>query len=415
MAQRYKLTATAVRNKKQRGMFNDGGGLYLRVTPSGTKSWMFRWRDNGRLRDMGLGPADCSNLRTVGASLTNARKAADEARRHVHARRDPKAERDREHAARRAESANTATFEDCVARYIRIHTPGWKSAKHAGQWRSTLETYAYPEIGQLAVRDIDTPHILRILEPIWATKTETATRVRQRIESVLDWAKVQGYCDRENPARWRGHLDKSLPKPRRVRRVRHHPALPYAEMAAFMRELAEHKGVAARCLEFTIYTAARTSESIEACWSEFDLDTGLWTVPPERIKSAREHRVPMSPTAMIVLKGQRGQDAKLVFPGMKEGRSLSNMAMLTLLQDDMGKSVTVHGFRSTFRDFAADCTNYPREIAEAALAHTLKDETEAAYRRSDLFEKRRKLMNVWAKYCTNPTPKVSSLRRQRHA
>lgn len=190
-------------------------------------------------------------------------------------------------------------------------------------------------------------------------------------------------------------------------------ALPYAEMPAFMHELAGRKEVAARCLEFTIYTAARTSEAIDARWSEIDLDAGVWTVPPERIKSGSEHRVPLSLAAIAVLKGQRGRDSELVFPGMKEGRSLSNMAMLELLQGDMGKSVTVHGFRSTFRDFAADCTNYPREIAEAALAHTLKDETETAYRRSDLFDKRRKLMNVWAKHCTKPTLELSSSRGHR--
>ncbi len=413
MTRRHRLTATAIKSKAERGLYSDGAGLYLRVTATGSKSWIFRWRDAGRLRDMGLGPVDCASLRTIGASLTAARDAAAIARAHVNAGRDPIAEREAERAARRAEAANTVTFAECARRYIKGHAPGWKNAKHVGQWRSTLETYAFPEIGRMPVRDVETPHVLRILEPIWATKTETATRVRQRIENVLDWAKVQGYRTGENPARWRGHLDKSLPKPAKVKRVRHHAALPYAEMPAFMRELAELHGTTARCLEFTIYTAARTSESRAARWSEIDLDAAVWTVPAERIKSRREHRVPLSPAAVAILKSQQGHDAEFVFPGIRAGRPLSNMAMLELLQGTMGKPVTVHGFRSTFRDWTADRTNYPGEIAEAALSHKLKDETEAAYLRSDRFEKRRRLMNAWAKHCrTMPAPNVVPMRKR---
>src|SRR5690606_30842059 len=293
--------------------------------------------------DVGLGPVDCATLRTVGASLTGAREAAATARAHVQAGRDPIAERDRERAERRAEAANTATFRECARQYIRIHAPGWKNAKHAAQWAATLETYAYPAIGDLPARDVATAHVLRILEPIWATKTETATRVRQRVEAVLDWAKVQGYRDGENPARWRGHLDKSLPKPGKVKRVRHHPAMPYSEIGAFMRELAAEQGTAARCLEFTIYTAARTSEARAARWSEIDLDAAIWTVPADRIKSRREHRVPLPPAAVAILKRQEGHDPVFVFPGIREGRPLSDMAMLELLQGRMQKPFTVHG------------------------------------------------------------------------
>lgn len=409
-----KLTATAIRNKRKPGMHSDGGGLYLRVTSTGSKSWMFRWRDGKRLRDIGLGPVDCASLRTVGASLTAAREAAAAARAHVHAGRDPKAERERARLALRAESANTLPFAECAAKYIKSHAPSWKSAKHAAQWRSTLKTYAYPEIGHLAARDVETPHVLRILEPIWATKTETATRVRQRIENVLDWAKVQGYRAGENPARWRGHLDKSLPKPGKLRKVKHHAALPVSQMPVFMVELAARQGVSARCLEFTIYTAARTSEATGARWEEIDIKAGIWTVPPERIKADRVHHVPISAPAIRVLLRQQGQDSEFVFPGQKERHPLSNMAMLELLQDEMGKPVTVHGFRSTFKDWARELAKYPDEASELALAHVSTDATRAAYARDELLPMRTRLMRDWAKFCcTKPAANVVPLRRAR--
>ena len=412
---RNKLTPTAIHKTKRAGYHSDGGGLYLRVTRAGTRSWIFRWRDAGRLRDMGLGAVDCASLRTVGASLTAAREAAATARAHVHAGRDPIAERDNERAARRAKSANALTFTECARRYVTAKSAGWKNAKHAEQWRATLESYVYPVIGPMPVRDVETAHVLRILEPIWATKTETATRVRQRIERVLDAAKAWGYRSGDNPARWRGHLENTgLPKPKDLKHVRHHAALPYTDMPAFMRELATYQGTTARCLEFTIYTAARTSESRAARWSEVDVESAVWTIPPERIKSKREHRVPLSPAAVTILKGQQGHNPEFVFPGTRDGRALSNMAMLELLQGTMGKAVTVHGFRSTFRDWAAERTNYQRELAEMALAHALRDKTEAAYMRSDMFEKRGRLMNAWAKYCrTMPARNVVPARGRR--
>jgi integrase len=282
--------------------------------------------------------------------------------------------------------------------------------KHGKQWRSTLTTYVSPVIGDLPVADVEQAHVLAILEPIWASKTETATRIRQRIEAVLDWATARKIRTTSNPARWRGHLDQLLPKPSKIRAVKNHKALPYSQMYEFMSELNEQKSTAARCLEFTILTAARTSEAREAIWKEFDLTAGVWTIPASRIKSEREHRVPLSAAALKIVKGQKGADKTFVFPGAREGRPLSNMAMLELLRRS-GKKFTVHGFRSSFRSWAAECTNIPREVAETALAHRVGDSTEQAYQRGDLLAKRDQLMSAWSNYCnTEPaTGTVTSI------
>lgn len=392
---RLKLTPTAVKRTTKTGYHNDGGGLYLRVTPSGTKSWIFRWRDRAtaRLRDAGLGPAS-------EVPLSTARDRAAGCRKIVEAGGDPIVERNRERLEQRAEAGAATTFGQCAEAYIKAHAPGWTNAKHATQWKNTLKKYASPVIGSLPVQAIGQDHVLRVLEPIWNTKTETASRVRGRIESVLDYARARGLRTGENPARWKGRLDKLLPAPSKVKKVRHHPALPYAKMRPFMTKLARHSGASARCLEFTIATACRTGEVIAAEWSEIDWKAKTWTIPASRMKAGREHRVPLSAAALRALKAQRGKDDVYVFPSPDAEREhLSAWAMLELLKDMDRGDITVHGFRSSFRDWAAETTSFPPDVCEMALAHSIKSETEAAYRRGDLFEKRRQLMSAWAKHC----------------
>jgi integrase len=393
-----KLTALRVDKTKQPGMYGDGGGLYLRVTPDGAKNWVFRFMLNGRARWMGMGP-----LHTV--NLAEARKRAGEHRLRRHDGIDPIEARRTERAQARLDAAKAVTFSQCAEAYIKAHRVGWRNGKHAAQWEATLATYAEPVVGTLSVQAIDTALVLKCLEPIWTEKPETAGRVRGRIEAVLDWAKVRGFRTGENPARWRGHLDKLLPARSKVRRVEHHAALPYGELPGFLVALREQEGIAARALEFTILTAARTGETIFARWSEFDLLDKTWTVPAERMKAGREHRVPLSARALAIIEemqSQRHGDDGFVFPGGKPGKPLSNMAFLMLLRRMERGDLTAHGFRSSFRDWAAERTNVPAEVAEMALAHTISDKTLAAYNRSDLFEKRRRLMQQWATFCTSP-------------
>jgi len=313
---------------------------------------------------------------------------------------DPISERDGLKTADRLAKARSITFDQCAAAFIKSHRKGWRNKKHAEQWQNTLATYCTPVFGSLPVQSVDTGLVIKVLEPIWPEKTETASRVRGRIEKVLDWAKVRGYRDGENPARWRGHLDKLLPKRHDVQKVEHYAALPYVEIGAFLQSVREQEGNAARALELVILTAARTSEVINARWDEIDLDAKVWTIPPERMKSKREHRVPLSDAAVKVLKIMQDRaEGDYVFAGMKPDKPLSNMSLLALIERMGRADLTVHGFRSTFRDWAAETTNFPRDVAEAALAHVLGDKTEAAYRRGDLFEKRRKLMQAWAEQC----------------
>ncbi|MEX2125503.1 MAG: integrase arm-type DNA-binding domain-containing protein [Woeseia sp.] len=389
---RTKLTQTDVKRATEPGLHNDGGGLYLRVTKAGGKSWIFRWRDRAsyKLRDMGLGPVS-----TV--ALSTARDRAKECRAIVEAGGDPIAARRHERAEQRAQAGDAMTFDQCAAAYIKAHAPGWKSAKHAGQWQSTLERFASPVMGSLPVQDVTQGHVLRVLEPIWTTKAETASRLRGRIESVLDYASARGLRTGENPARWKGRLDKLLPKPSKVKRAGHHAALAFAKLPAFMRRLGRRKGTAARALEFTIATATRTSEVIAAEWVEIDWQAKVWTIPAGRMKSGREHRVPLSAAAIRALKAQKGAGDTYIWP-LDDGH-LSAWAMLAVLRR-MGRSdITVHGFRSSFRDWAAETTSFPGDVVEMALAHTIRDKAEAAYRRGDLFDKRRKLMAAWARHC----------------
>jgi integrase len=319
---------------------------------------------------------------------------------------DPLAIKRAKRQQQKLESAKAVTFQACAAKYIAAHRAGWRNAKHAAQWEATLATYAYPVIGTLPVSAVDTAHVTKILEPILATKPETAARVRGRIEAVLDYARTHRWRDGENPARWRGHLENVLPKRSKVRKIEHHAALPWREIASFMTDLGKQEGVAALALRFAILTAARTGEVIGARWSEIDLHQALWTVPEDRMKAAREHRVQLSDDAMAVLREvaklrERSDLDSFVFPGGKAGKSLSNMAMLALLRRMERDDLTAHGFRSTFRDWAAE-TGQPADIAEAALAHVVGDKTVAAYQRGDLLERRRRLMAAWAAVCGRP-------------
>jgi integrase len=388
------------------GLHADGGGLCLQITSAAARSWVYRFMLAGRARAMGLGSFP-------DVSLAEARERAAECRRLRANGIDPIEARDGDRAKARTGAAQSITFKECAERYIESHKAGWRNPKHAAQWTATLASYAHPAFGGLPVQSIDTGLVLKALEPIWSTKTETATRVRGRIESVLDWATARGYRRGENPARWRGHLDNLLPKRSKVAAVEHHAALRYAEVGAFMSALRDQPGVGAKALELVILTAARTGEAIGAQWSEIDLDAAVWTVPGERMKAGREHRVPLSKPAVAILRKMQGASKEFVFPGGKRGRALSNMALTAVLKRMGRDDLTVHGFRSSFRDWAAEQTNFPREIAEAALAHTLKDKVEAAYRRGDAIEKRKKLMTAWAEFCARPATKatVTPIRR----
>src|SRR5262249_7713188 len=305
-------------------------------------------------------------------------------------------------SAKLVEQARVVTFKQCAETYIAAHEAGWRNPKHRQQWRNTLETYVYPVIGDLPVQDIDTPLVLKVLEPIWQDKTATASRIRCRIEIILDWAKFREYRSGENPARWRGHLQLALARPEKIAPHQHHAALPYTAIGELTADLRSRDSTSARCLEFLILTAARTGEVIGATWDEIDLAAKIWTVPAGRMKSNREHRVPLSDRAITILHAvQQRRENDFVFPGRSGG--LSNMSLLAMLRT-LGRSVTAHGFRASFRTWAAEQTNFPREVAEQALAHVIGDKVEAAYRRGDLFEKRRRLMQAWAEFCGKASP-----------
>jgi integrase len=399
-----RLSALAVKRVSSPGMHPDGLGLYLLVGKSGSKSWIYRYRQGGRLRDMGLGP-----LHTV--SLAEAREEALACRKLRREGRDPIEARKAKRAQAQLEAAKAMTFRQCAEAYIAAHEAGWRNPKHAAQWPSTLEANVYPVFGKLSVQSVDVGLVMKAIEPIWTVKPETAGRVRGRIESILDWAATRGYRQGENPARWRGHLENLLPKKTKVRAVEHHAALPFAEIGAFIDLLRKQEGNAARALEFVILTAARTGEVIGATWSEIDLAGRLWTVPAQRMKSGREHRVPLNAAAIAILEGMRMQGApasgtSFVFAGLRAGQPLSNMAMPMLLRRMGRGEITVHGFRSTFRDWAADLTDFPGELAELALAHAVGDKVEAAYRRGDGLRKRYELMKAWSEFSGTPAARA---------
>ncbi|WP_163560923.1 site-specific integrase [Halomonas sp. NO4] len=377
------------------GKHEDGGGLRLVVSGGGAKKWVLRFTLKGKRREMGLGSFPDTGL-------ADARRKAEHYRRLAKDGTDPIQARDVEQ-----QENSTPTFTSCAARYIQSHRRSWRNAKHARQWVSTLKTYARPAIGHMPVDEIDTQDIVSILNPIWASKTETAKRVQGRIENVLDYAAAHKYRDESNPARWRGHLDKLLAKPSRVKNVSHHPAMPYDEVAAFIAELQGYTSISSKALQFLILTATRTSEVLRTEWPEIDLKNATWTIPAERMKARREHRVPLSTQAVSLLSDlPRVQGNPYVFPGARLGRPLSNMAMLQLMRG-MGYGVggnrgdyVPHGFRSSFRDWSGEVSSYPRDVAEMALAHTIENKVEAAYRRGDLFEKRRSMMQDWSDFIT---------------
>ena len=390
------LTARQVQSMKTPGLFADGGGLYLQITQTGAKTWIYRFQLAGRRRDMGLGPLAV-------LSLVDARQKALECRTLVQEGIDPIERRTQQDAAAALEAAKAITFREVATAMIEAKRPGWSNPKHAAQWTSTLETYAYPMLGHLPVGGIDTDLVLRCLEAIWKDKTETASRLRGRIEAVLDYAKERGYRAGENPARWKGHLDHLLPSKSSVAKVEHHASLPYADMPAFWPRLQVQDGMGARALEFTILTAARTGEVLGATWDEIDLDARIWTVTAVRMKAGREHRVPLSDPAVALLRKLSAvRRGAYVFPGQRKDHPLSNMVMKMMLRR-MQVEVTAHGFRSTFRTWAAEKTGVAHEVAEAALAHTQGDKVVAAYQRGDLFEKRRALMVAWAAFCEGKT------------
>lgn len=380
-----KLSARGVATISKAGRHGDGGGLYLVVDKSGAKRWVFLYRRGGILREMGLG-----GLKAV--TLARAREVAAEARANLQAGVDPI-------SAKRSSPTLAPTFGDAADDFIDAMKPQFRNAKHIAQWEMTLKDYAAP-LRPKPVNEITTADVLDVLKPIWLTKSETASRLRGRIERVLDAAKAKGHRSGENPALWRGHLDKLLPKRRKLSRG-HHAAMRYEEVPAFIGALRERAAVAARALEFTILTAARSGETFGAKWREIDLGAAIWIIPKDRMKAAREHRVPLSPRAVAILKemAQIGTDPDAyAFPGQKRGKPLSVMAMDMILRR-MKAPITVHGFRSSFRDWCGEESTFPRELAEAALAHVVGDETERAYRRGDALEKRRKLMVAWANYC----------------
>jgi len=380
-------------------MHADGGGLYLQVTRAGVPSWVFRYMRDGRERYMGLGP-----LHTI--SLAEARDKALECRKKRLDGADPiderKKNRDAARQAAKIEAAKTITFQNAAEQYIAGRR--WRNPKHAAQWPATLGTYAYPIFGDLPVQSVDVGLVLQAVEPIWSTKPETASRVRGRIEAVLSWATVRGYRVGDNPARWRGYLEEALQERNKVRAVKHHAALPYPEISTFLAELRQQAGIAARALEFAILTAARTGEVIGARWSEFNLKERLWIVPAERMKAGKEHRVPLSDAAAAIVDEMAEIRAgEFVFPSARStGQPISQMAMLMTLRRMGRGDLTVHGFRSTFKDWALERSSFPTEVSEMALAHTVSDKVEAAYRRGTMFEKRRQLAAAWAKFCAAP-------------
>ena len=388
------LTDRKVKTHRRPGMLADGGGLYLQTANGGSKTWIFRFQINGRRRDMGLGSIDK-------LSLSSARKKAKAAHELVADGVDPIEQKKEAVAAAAIEAAKKMTFKQAAAAYIESMQSGWRNAKHAAQWSSTLEAYVYPTFGNLPVGAIDSNLVCKVLKPIWHTKTETASRVRGRIEAILDSAKVQGQRTGENPARWHGHLEHTFAAKGEIAPVKHHTSLPYSDLPAFWPKLQMHDGMGARALEFAILTAARTSEVLGARWSEIDLEARIWRVPKERMKAGKEHTVPLSDAALALLRKLAAiRQGEYVFPGQSGDPPLSNMAMHMTLRR-MKVEVTPHGFRSTFRTWVADETSFPHEVAEAALAHTQDDKVVAAYLRSDFAKKRVALMTTWANYVSN--------------
>jgi integrase len=389
------MTARQAETIRKPGFHAAGGvsGLYLQVTAGAGRSWVFRFSFGGRRRDMGLG-----SFEVIG--LAEAREMAAAARRQILAGTDPVEQRRGARDQARLDAAKAMTFREAAERYIAAHEAAWRSV-HARQWPTTLATHVYPVLGRLPIGAIDTALVMKTLEPIWHEKTETANRVRSRVEAVLDWAAARGYRSGENPARWRGHIANLLPRRSKVQPVIHYAALPYRELGGFVAELRQREGIAARALEFLVLTASRTSEVLGARWDEIDMAARLWTIPGKRMKSAREHRVPLSQAAMAIVEKMAAiRSSEYIFPG--RNGALGPVTLRRALAATGRRDLTTHGFRSSFRDWCAELTQFPHEVAEMALAHAVGNEVERAYRRGDLFEKRRQLADAWAKFCAAP-------------
>jgi integrase len=399
MAQVKALTVRKIEATKTPARLADGRGLYLIVKNETSKHWVFEYQFKGKRRYMGLGSA-------LDVPLARARELRDEYRALKATGVDPLSHKRATQAAEALDAAKAVTFEQAATRYIAANRAGWQNAGHALQWDSTLKTYVFPLIGHLPVGSIDTALVVTVLEPIWVSRTETATRVRGRIELVLDWAKALKYREGENPARWRGHLDKLLPAPKKVRTKKNFPAMPWADVPAFLKDLRSIDSVPAAALDFLILTAARKNEVVDARWDEIDLQNAIWTVPAERMKKRIEHRVPLSKAAIEILE-RMPRINEFVFHAIIRGTKRISDATLGRLMDDMGRADFVpHGFRSSFRDWAGESTSVAREVIEKALAHSVGDESERSYARGDLFEKRRKLMDDWAAFATSDPVRV---------
>jgi integrase len=408
-----RLSTFKVEKAKQPGMYADGGGLYLRVAEGGSKQWIFRYVTNGRLRDMGIGP--CHTL-----TLAEARERATEARKLRLDGTDPIDHKHQHRAAAVAAAAGLKTFRECAGGFIRDNEKKWSSVKHRDQWKTTLDDYVHPTLGNLPVASIDTPLVLKVIKPLWERVPETASRVRGRIEQVLGWATVHHYRSGDNPARWQGLLEHALPARNDVAPVKHLAALPYTQAPDFIARLRQNSSVGARCLEFIALTAARLGEANFATWdeNEIDLEARTWTIPANRTKAGKEHKVPLSDAAIAVLKAMRAiRCSDYVFPGNRNGRPLGENTVGRVGKQVTGDAkFTTHGLRSTFRDWAAECTSFPNEVVEMALAHAIPSAVEKAYRRGDLFDKRHKLMDAWAAYCAKvgtDAGKVVALARAR--
>lgn len=389
-----RLTARMVATITKKGLHADGGNLYLDVKDTGARSWAFIYRSGGKQRQLGLGSAGPG-----GVSLADARQKAAEARRSLQDGVDPMAARKQTEAARKVAETTFGQFADS---YVADHRAGWSNPKHAAQWAMTLGDAYCKVIRTKPVAEIGIDEVLAVLKPVWQKRPETARRIRMRLERVLDAAKVVGLRTGENPARWRGNLDHLLPVHGKATKS-HHAAMPFAEVPAFMADLAERPSTAALALRLLILTATRTSETLLAEWQEFDIEKKMWTIPKERMKSRRAHRIPLSDEALAVIAKAQGMHPRFVFPGPAGKGPLSNMAFAALLGRMGRDEVTPHGFRSAFRDWSAECTSFPNEVCEMALAHVIENAAEAAYRRGDLLEKRKQLMDAWATYLSRPS------------
>ncbi|MGG7055469.1 tyrosine-type recombinase/integrase [Nitrosomonas sp. ANs5] len=394
------LTARKCETIKEPGYYADGQNLYLQVSKALSKSWLFIYKFQGRKHEVGLGGYPDISLAVARDGAARWRKVLIAGDNPIEIKREQEYKK---HCSR----IDNPTFAQCANKFIESHQAGWKNPKHAQQWKNTLDHYVLPIIGNLQVKQIDTGLVMRVLEPIWLEKNETASRLRGRIENILDWASVHKYRQGDNPARWRGHLDKLLSSPNKIQRIKHFKALPYHEMNGLLLALRSNSSISAMALEFLILTAARTGEVIGSQWNEIDFNQKIWIIPAERMKVKKEHRVPIASRTLEILSNVKQLKVNdYIFPGRTRNGGLSNAAMDKLLQVTLNYDATVHGFRSTFRDWASEITNFPHEMCEMALAHSIKNQAEAAYRRGDMIEKRRVMMEAWLTYIETKPCKV---------